>query len=529
MLTALIVTNQICKLMKKTCIYCALILVTASAFFTYRYIKDSTYKPLDLTLKVDFGKDLGQSVGTLLTIKDKSLTPVIGVGFPDTYSTSIRHNNRLLTLYYKGNWFPVYTKKRLAKPFPDKAGVRTLNLGNKLWAFPEISRTTYRELDVVTDEWLAPQATETQFMGIQYVNNLPLVFADRQVLYNGKNLIPNLEQDTIKEFYYVDGKLFIFVRSENSQLYVCTWDSYVSDQIDITRCESFGLHGYHAAVFAFGNLDGDVIMALNTGNIFRYRNGELSYLFENTEKLSNQMYSSVVYYDNLFFGHYPTGNLHVYDGETLHNFDSATFPGAPEVPKRGNELQSLALYGGDLYAGLWPFGRLWKYNYHSNSWSLVDRFFTAPPVFSGRVGFEPYADDVLARDLAIENNAWGQRILSLTPFMDSLYVSTCNKRGEYLNAAEDQFIESEVLEEYGLVWQIKNGYNMTCPFEWPQEELELTISVKEDALEVYSGVTLLCSLPIDSAHTLSKPELGEVVVGKGSFGDFNGESISLVD
>ena len=140
--------------------------------------------------------------------------------------------------------------------------------------------------------------------------------------------------------------------------------------------------------------------------------------------VSVQLYAILTYRDRLLMGQYPTGELFSYYGKELKHL-----PGWPPVMngvrKNAREAQTLTLYGGELYAGVWPWGEVWNLGDRHGEWRFLGRMFTHPAPTDKTT--HPY--EVQTTKLGAVLNRWGQRVTSLVPFGDSLYLSTSSKGG----------------------------------------------------------------------------------------------------
>ena len=118
-------------------------------------------------------------------------------------------------------------------------------------------------------------------------------------------------------------------------------------------------------IYSYGQLGDDVLAATNTGGVYRFDGREWKCLVEPIEDVSYQVYTMINYYDRLLLGQYPTGNLFEYDGREVRHLQDQP-PVMPGVSDRAREAQTTAIYGGDLYVGVWPWAELWRLDGNSH-------------------------------------------------------------------------------------------------------------------------------------------------------------------
>lgn len=169
-----------------------------------------------------------------------------------------------------------------------------------------------------------------------------------------------------------------------------------------------------------------------------------------------QFYCSVVFEGQTLLGVFPTGCIYVFDGSTLRPWAHQPWKALERNPNDWRdyssfELQSLAVFCGDLYAGFWPKGEIWRFSSKTKTWHFVTSLFTPYDI-------QPFRD----------KNFFGvqgchflrQRICSMVPYGDGLYVST----GNYNAWPADYRIEGmsqKTMDEYGAVYKIQRNDCLT--------------------------------------------------------------------
>ncbi|MDP6108282.1 MAG: hypothetical protein QGI33_07605, partial [Candidatus Brocadiia bacterium] len=230
------------------------------------------------------------------------------------------------------------------------------------------------------------------------------------------------------------------------------------------------------------------------------------------------------YYDRLLLGQYPDGSLHEYDGEVLTQRQKWP-PAMPGVSTRAREAQSLALYRGDLYTGVWPWAELWRYDRPTDQWSLIRRLFTRPPA-TDEVG-HPFEAEIVAYNAAhgtedVWNN-WGQRAHSMAVAGDALYIGTSNKGG-VPRPADYTFVDDAMLAEYGLVHRLRLPGHLSCQARWAEGPTTFRFVVSDGRMSVTQDGTQIGEAPLDA--TATGLEDAEVTWGSGVYGPLAGDLIN---
>jgi hypothetical protein len=221
-------------------------------------------------------------------------------------------------------------------------------------------------------------------------------------------------------------------------------------------------------ILGYAQYNDDVIAITNWGDVLIFRNNEWYRMtrVENTDiwvltpgatdmltqSSGKQFYCSIVYQGRTLFGEYPTGKIYEFTGSVLQVSDMS--PPAellrmtPGFEGDSKEAQTMAMYGGDLFVGYWPDGVILRYDYKQKQWSRFTRLFDFPAEGNFR--------DYYAPEHVTENqvNFYGQRIQSLVPFEDGLYVVTSNKNTWYENLVPSPLLTEEQIKQYGAVYKI---------------------------------------------------------------------------
>ena len=469
-----------------------------------------------IDIKFQLGADLGQSLGTLFELKNAEGQVVLGAGFDDAHSTYMRDNNRQLIFYYKSP-APEATITPMGKPFDAKNNAARLQVdGDTLVAAANYGRSAPYVTPDGSGGWKPVEsnwATQADtYGGVQFVNNGRLIFENERITYNGEAIYTSTLG--AGRYYYVNGQMVI-CHVKPDMLYVAPWKP--GEVIALENAKSFPIVG---SVFTLGNFDGEILITTNVGEFYSYHDGELT-TYRVTDGKSWQGYSMTRYYDTVLIGQYPTGSLFQYDKDGLKPFEPA-IPVPEGVSANAREAQTLAIYGGYLYVGVWPWGELWRFNHEAKTWTLVTRVFTQPALSIDDQ--EPYARAM--KDKPPAYNAWGQRIVNLTNFQDSLYIATMNKGGTPWIPEVQAAIPEAAVAEYGLVHKLTAPGQVAVPFTW-KWDTTLTFSVVDSQLLVHQDGIRIGEAQTGTTLNLSTLSEDNLALANGVYGPCTGK-VSLV-
>lgn len=479
-----------------------------------------------LVVHLELGQDVGQALGSLFTMHDEEGNVLFGAGFQDAMSTYVRSDHRQLQVFFKQADDTRFGA--VDKPFPDSMSAVLMTFRDTLLVRPyraapqggEPPVQVLREASTPAFD-LTSLASDTSLFGIQTVDNRALVFYTDRIVFDGEDVVAPGTFDGSFEAYYANGELYIFVEGDPSHLAICPWT--VDDPVPLTpdACHTFALDSRNSVAYAFGTYEDTVVFTLSDGIVYAYADEALETLVDVPADVSWQGYSIVNWYGKLLIGQYPSGSLFVYDGATLSEIEPP-IPALASVVHEKREAQTLAIYRGELYAGLWPWGEIWRLAHPEGEWEFVERAFSIPPT-SMEVE-EPFADVVKALGVGLAHNEWGQRVVSFAPFENALYLSTMNKSGLPYEDAWG-FLDAAAQAQYGAVYTLQADANVTCPFTWkPQTTLRFVLAT--DHIRVEQDGRAICDLPLAEGQ-LSRLDRDAYVAGDGPFGAFNGEALRL--
>jgi hypothetical protein len=469
-------------------------------------------------LRVDFGKDVGQNFGSLFEVTDEKGQAVMGAGFMGAYNTYYRSERHAVQFFIRSQ--KEHRLERLPRP-SDNCGVYLFDLGGQLWADSRGYESVAKFWDDAQRGWGVNPSPQPPGMSL---GTHRLEFFSSRVMCDGR---PIFELDASKgrsgSYYYANGFLFIWVmepdaNTRRTKLYACAWDADSTRTVDLASGHLLPLSTPGEFPYSYGQLGKSVLVGTNTGGIYQFEGQTWRTLREPNLKVSFQLYAMLNYYDKLLMGQYPSGELFEFDGKEVRQLNGFP-PRPPEVSPRAREAQTLALYRGDLFVGIWPWGEVWRYDRHHSRWQFIGRMFTQPPMTADVT--EPYAKEMTTLDPKLVYNLWGQRVTSLVPFGDALYVGTSNKGA---TPYEDRFtfLSDGRWREYGSVWKLKMDAQASAQMRWTGKPTTLEFVLFKDRMSIYQDDKLLGSTALGS-DVLDGIALKKVTWGKGAFGHCVGD------
>ena len=476
---------------------------------------------LKVSLRVDLGRDLGQNFGSLFEATDTAGNVVVGAGYLGAHNTDVRSDRRMLNFFIK-------PKASVAEPSVERLPRANDDAGVYLHAFSDrvLARTRggardrrVRYWDDSQGQWIVDVATPALAI---HLGQGVLSATSRGVAFDGRSILElGPDQGAIGETYCANG-IFVYRNHDMkrtpflNRLVACPWDPREGAAIDLQRAKTLELHMDNEFAYACGQLGSNVLITTNTGGVYEFSARGWRVLLEPDADTSFQIYSALNYYDKLLFGQYPTGEQWEYDGRDLRLLEG--WPPVMEgVSGRAREAQTAAIYGGDLYVGVWPWAEVWRYDRNTGAWTLVQRMFTHPDLHEDPT--HPYENEM--RELDGVWNDWGQRVTSLVPHGDALYIGTSSKGGSPYGP-KFQFLADGRWKDYGAIYRYSLPGHLSAYTEWRDGpttfEFVLTadgMAVSQDGVEIGST-----DLPPGLADQIT---IADVTWGSGVYGAFRGE------
>ncbi len=414
-------------------------------------------KPLiKLTVTVDRGQDLGQSFGSLFEVESKDRSIVVGAGFQNAYNTRYRADRHAVQFFVR----PTNASRTIdSRPLPRPNEL----CGTYLFSRDEVVHSTYggvRSWNLADSQWIDRPSIggteETMRLG-----DGVLSFGNSDVKYNDRVVLQPPEEGSYQLFFYANGYLcFYHVNRRDgpyrpyesdeegfSKLVACPWTPE-QQVVDLSQAVSLTLPIVGETTFAWGQLGGQIVTGSNIGGFYVLEAGTCRTLLEPDTSESYQLYSTMAFDDRLLMGQYPTGRIFQYDGRQIRDI-AGWPPKMPGVSGSAREAQTTAIYGGELFVGVWPWGELWRYNPQSKVWTFARRMFDHPDL-SARIT-HPY--DIENKENEV-GNLWGQRITSLVTSGSDLFVSTSAKAPCQWDPDRFPFLAGNKWKAYGAVYQL---------------------------------------------------------------------------
>jgi len=483
---------------------------------------DST---LTVTATVDLGADYGQNFGSLFEIKDSTGRVIAGAGFPAVYNTRFRMDRQTLQFFARPpDQGDDFTLKTIPRP-DDNCGLYMFDFAGRLYAINESAGGPYREWDADTASWRSATGIVAGLSshndGVVRVGSSVLRYADGSVTFNGRTILPAAAVGNYLHFYYANGRLFFYHthRSETdgfTRICACRWTPDSPNPIDIDQADAIVIEPVGATTWAFGHLGDQVITVSNHGGVFVHDGRSWRVLRERVPNVSYQVYSVLTYYDRLLLGQYPTGEVFEFDGSRLTRREGFP-PKLPTVSASARECQTLALYRGELYAGVWPWGEVWRYERDADRWHSLGRLFTHPEPSDRTV--HPYEDDSVRHGLVA--NQWGQRVTSAVTIGNSMMFSTSAKSNMLWDPKFADFLSDSDRKEYGAVLQLDVPGSLSAPIAWKSGPTEFQFVIHADRLSIVQDGSEIGSAAVGPAF-LDALQPASIAWGEGIFGALDG-------
>jgi len=474
-------------------------------------------------VKVDFGADIGQNFGTLFEAVDERGKVVAGAGFLGSYNTQARSDRHQVHFYVKTDDVGEFKLDPISRVNDDFTGTYIYESGGKLFARGRCGGNLDLYVwDQASDHWSVDRQTVP--FSIQ-VGRGTLAVAPKRITYDDRCILElGSDEGSIVAWYYANG-FIVFRRHDQSanpplnELRACKWTPNRAGQIDLSDGHAIALRMPREFVYAYGQLGDQAVAATNMGGFYAFDGKFWRCVLEPDAKVSFQIYTIMNYRDRLLMGQYPTGELFEYDGQTLRHLDN--WPPVMEgVLDKAREAQTLTIYGGDIYVGVWPWGEVWRRSEIDGQWQFMGRTFTHPQPTTQTV--HPYERETKALE-AIWNR-WGQRVTGLVPIGDSLYIATSSKGG---NAYEPKFtfLADGQWKEYGALYRYRRPGQLCAPIEWKDAPTTLEFVCSAGRMSILQD-----GQPIGSSELKIQPDkarkVQKVIWAKGIFGPLRGNLLN---
>lgn len=481
---------------------------------------------LSVSATLELGPDRGQNFGTLFEVTDSSGRVVAGAGFAASYNTQPRGDRELLQVFLRPPGASrAWEVERLPNLESPATGFYPFGMRGNLYLHNR-SEKGRRPTDPVVYRW---DRAARKWIGdpsvppyAERVAGKVLAVTSEAVTYDGKVLLRPVPGARFGEHYFAGGNLFLKEATRDAKervnrVLVCPWRP--ESDTSLTRREEWSLELPLPLefIYAFGQYKDEVLAISNNGRVARFDGKGWTILrVPPVPAVSYQVYAALTYYDRLLLGQYPTGETFEYAGKELKHLKGWP-PALPGLSPSARELQTLALYGGDLYAGVWPWGEVWRYDRDRGKWAFADRMFKHPLPTDAVV--HPYETETRRVDAV--GNLWGQRITGLHPYGAGLAITTSSKSSGPWEP-KFSFLTQQQRADYGAVYLATVPGNLAVPFEWKPGPTRLDVKLQGSTLSVAQDGKLLGSVPLPE-HLVTAFRPAKITWGEGVFGPFVGK------
>ncbi len=469
------------------------------------------------------GEDQGQSFGSLFEIHDSNGTLVAGAGFADVYNTRFRSDRHTLQFFVRD---PAHRQRysTMDLPHPDMdMGVYLMGVNQELRAWTSARSNRVQRWNPEQREWI--KETDGGIVssgdGVMRVGAGVLRFLSNKATYDDRVILSPPEVGRYYNFYYALGHLFFYHGQRTDEggftrVLACRWKPGQEGEIDVSKAVAIEAKYVGATPFAWGQYKDQVLTVDNQGGVYVFQQDRWRMLLEADDQVSYQVYSMTNFYDRLYLAQYPTGNLFEYDGKQLVRKQDWP-PRVPGVAKNAREAQTMAIYGGDLMVGVWPWAELWRYQHDTDSWHSMGRMFKHPALRADLT--HPYEEQANRLDLV--TNFFGQRITGMVPIVEGLMMSTSAK-GTYEWNPKFDFLNDQQRREYGAVIKLQRPGCLAAQIQWTGKPIKFDFRVTQDSISVFQDGKRIAMTKHDMPlKWLSSTGL-KMTLGKGAYGDFSG-------
>ena len=482
------------------------------------------------TARIDRGRDQGQNFGSLFEVKTADGAAVLGGGFQGLYNTFHRADRHAVHFFIRPtDGERSLSAERLPRP-TEIAGTYLFDLDGTVYS----SSQDVRSWDESAGAW---QADPSDARGRMRLGTGCLIFDGNRVEYNGKPILAEPERGGYQRFFYAHGRLFFYhtYRADRSgyrlhttddegfsKLTACPWTPDEGDGVDLARATVITLPVVGEVPFSYGQYGREVLTCSNIGGVYVFDGEAWRTAVQPEIDTSYQVYSMINFYDRLLLAQYPTGLLFEYSGDEVTLIEGWP-PRMEGVSSSAREAQTTAIYGGDLFVGVWPWAELWRYNPDADRWTFMRRMLSHPPITAETT--HPYENECTA--LGIVSNQWGQRVTSLVPNGSSLMLSTSAKSPTEWKPEYD-FVGDDKWKEYGAVIRLTMPGNLCAPATWTDGPTVLEFVLDGSTMSIVQDGEALASIQVDgnlASRIAGGVNSGDVRWGRGVFGEYGGKTL----
>ena len=484
---------------------------------------------MQITTTIDFGQDVGQNWGSLFEARDSEGRVVMGAGFVGVYNTAFRMDRFTLQFFLRDNE-PEETFEALP-PSTEDGGSYLFDLDGRVYSCSYHQDRTARWWDDEAGVWQVDESfgvgETVAGDGKMRVAGKIFQFKGGEAWYDGEQVVEKPASGHYHHFYYALGYLAFFHRDHDSDppfttLYAVPWKPG-DGPVDLNKAVTLDLKYPQETPFSIGQLGDEIVNSSNMGGVYVFDGSGWKIVRASLAGVSFQLYSMLNWYDEMLIAQYPTGNLFKYDGKELRHLEDSP-PVMPGVSGSVREAQTTAIYGGDLYVGVWPWSELWRYDAHEDAWHFVKRMFRKPPITDTMN--HPFEDRVVAyneehgTDLVI--NDWGQRVTGLAPNGDAMFLSVSAKGCPVRDMRHSFLHDDDMWNQYRMVYRVRKPGSVSVPVAWTGKPTTLAFTIGEDRIGIAQDGRLLGTAPVPAGRAEEALD-ADVQWGHGMFGPLRAE------
>ncbi len=484
---------------------------------------------IDITVEVDFGKDLGQNFGTLFEGHDNSGRLAFGAGFTAVYNSYYRGERNKLQFFVR----PKEGERDFdINPFPRPEGMvpstYAFELDDDLFVHYKTKSDGLLKFDPADKAWKEAQGDDRIGLSVSTVRGKRLEMSSGNVVYDGKIIFDPPDHPIYRYYYYGQGHLFFYRETKpegegeiQKAVVAIPWTPY-DDPIepDISKEIVLDLFMPPEFPYAYGQIGDQVITCSNWGGLYVFDGKGWKIVRKPVENVSYQVYTMITYGDRLLMGQYPSGRYLEYDGDKVTELE-----GWPPVPAGASpsarELQTAAIYRGELFAGVWPWAELWRLDPDSNEWDQLGRLFTHPEVHSRTV----HPNEEAAADAGLVGNQLGHRLTSMIPYEDDLLMGTSWKGGEtVLDPEKIKMLTPPQLAEFGALHKLEMPGNLEAVLVWKDSPTQLRFLLENGTIKIFQDGDVIASGTFESPDRIDGAKV-KMNWGDGVFGPLQGNLV----
>lgn len=470
--------------------------------------------------------------GTVFEAHDVDGGLIFAAGFPDYMSTLGFNNSNVLNFTF-GRQAGPYRRSNLGQPYESSTSLRLVSLDDRVVVYPYFMPGAAKYYDFNQRTWRAYEglklSQDDPVRVVQRVGGSVLKMYEHNMFIGDIQIPLDIGLKSIQTGIFHRGKIAAIIYGYSVQeKYISVWDLDL-DKLAVSNRRDIVLPKETTFPYLVKGFQKSIIFGMASGDLLRLNleDYSLSFLYrqqygKNGVPVSGfQFYSAINYYDSLLLGHYPSGNIYVLDQEFRLS------PMRPAIPaKRGTsnalrEAQSLAFLGGQVVAGVWPWGEVWR-GLPDGTWNILLRAFSLPAYSKERT---PYYTRVVSADKKMMPNSLGQRIFNMANYGSGLVFTTAGKQQE-LNQAYS-LLTAQEKEEYGNVVYLEGDDEINCELE-VRVDSRLKLSVQNGRLSIFQDGLKKCETVLSEDGVRKLTKKGMIAFGRGLYGSAN-FAVTLVE